>query len=102
MRVGAAEDVEGRDPSVRVELTSLRLFRLNNRPLTLTEKILYGHLENPEQDVERGKAHLRLRAAVRLSPAILELLGADHPLFLQTEGRDSWYISEIMSPGHLS
>ncbi|ORY81810.1 aconitate hydratase [Leucosporidium creatinivorum] len=37
--------------------------RLNNRPLTLTEKILYGHLENPEQDVDRGKAHLRLQAA---------------------------------------
>src|SRR5687768_15066683 len=33
-----------------------------NRPLTLAEKILFGHLDNPEsQAVEAGKAYLMLR-----------------------------------------
>ncbi len=33
-----------------------------NRPLTLAEKILYGHLEDPQnQDLERGKSFLLLR-----------------------------------------
>jgi aconitate hydratase len=33
-----------------------------NRPLTLSEKILYGHLDSPEtQEIERGKSYLRLR-----------------------------------------
>ncbi|CEG66440.1 Putative Aconitate hydratase [Rhizopus microsporus] len=33
-----------------------------NRPLTLSEKIVYGHLDEPEsQDIERGKSYLRLR-----------------------------------------
>ncbi|KAI9486786.1 MAG: aconitate hydratase [Benjaminiella poitrasii] len=33
-----------------------------NRPLTLSEKIVYGHLEEPEtQDIVRGKSYLRLR-----------------------------------------
>lgn len=37
------------------------LFRLQ-RPLTLSEKILYSHLDNArEQDIERGTSYLRLR-----------------------------------------
>lgn len=33
-----------------------------DRPLTLTEKILFGHLDNPQtQALERGKSHLLLR-----------------------------------------
>lgn len=33
-----------------------------NRPLTLSEKILYSHLDQPqEQEIERGKSYLRLR-----------------------------------------
>lgn len=33
-----------------------------NRPLTLSEKILYSHLDEPEkQDIERGTSYLRLR-----------------------------------------
>nr|XP_033785280.1 aconitate hydratase, mitochondrial isoform X2 [Geotrypetes seraphini] len=33
-----------------------------NRPLTLSEKIVYGHLDDPaKQDIERGKTYLRLR-----------------------------------------
>lgn len=32
------------------------------RPLTLSEKILYSHLDKPkEQDIERGASYLRLR-----------------------------------------
>ena len=32
-----------------------------NRPLTLSEKILYGHLDDVEQTIERGSSQLRLR-----------------------------------------
>merc|ERR1711937_678225 len=33
-----------------------------NRPLTLSEKILYGHLDDPQgQDIERGESYLNLR-----------------------------------------
>lgn len=33
-----------------------------NRPLTLSEKIVYGHLDEPaKQEIERGKTYLRLR-----------------------------------------
>ncbi|KAG6837404.1 hypothetical protein H0H93_010022 [Arthromyces matolae] len=33
-----------------------------NRPLTLSEKILYGHLDDPHgQDIERGVSYLKLR-----------------------------------------
>ncbi|GAO46588.1 hypothetical protein G7K_0816-t1 [Saitoella complicata NRRL Y-17804] len=33
-----------------------------NRPLTYSEKVVYGHLDNPhEQDIERGKSYLKLR-----------------------------------------
>lgn len=36
-----------------------------NRPLTLAEKIVYGHLDNPhEQDIERGVSYLKLRPDV--------------------------------------
>jgi len=36
--------------------------RLNNRPLTLAEKVLYSHLDNPhEQEIERGTSYLKLR-----------------------------------------
>ncbi|KAG0181604.1 Aconitate hydratase mitochondrial [Apophysomyces sp. BC1034] len=33
-----------------------------NRPLTMSEKVVYGHLDDPEnQDIERGKSYLKLR-----------------------------------------
>ena len=36
-----------------------------NRPLTLAEKIVYGHLDNPhDQDIERGVSYLKLRPDV--------------------------------------
>lgn len=34
---------------------------LSNRPLTLAEKIVYSHLDDPSQEVVRGKTYLRLR-----------------------------------------
>uniref|UniRef100_A0A1L8EDF9 Aconitate hydratase, mitochondrial n=1 Tax=Haematobia irritans TaxID=7368 RepID=A0A1L8EDF9_HAEIR len=41
-----------------VEIVKSRL----NRPLTLSEKILYSHLDDPKnQDIERGTSYLRLR-----------------------------------------
>ena len=41
------------------------------RPLTLSEKILYGHLDDPHnQDITRGVSYLKLRPDVsfRLPP----------------------------------
>ena len=32
-----------------------------DRPLTLAEKVLFGHLADPEEELERGKAYLQLR-----------------------------------------
>ena len=33
-----------------------------NRPLTLSEKVVYGHLDNPkEQEIKRGSSYLNLR-----------------------------------------
>lgn len=41
--------------------TKILLPRLD-RPLTLSEKIVYGHLDDPaKQEIERGKTYLRLR-----------------------------------------
>jgi aconitate hydratase len=33
----------------------------HNKPLTLSEKILYGHLDDPTTKIERGKTYLKLR-----------------------------------------
>ncbi|KAG5461486.1 MAG: aconitate hydratase, partial [Olpidium bornovanus] len=42
---------------------SLKVVRKRlNRPLTLSEKIVYGHLDDPaEQDIKRGTSYLKLR-----------------------------------------
>ncbi|GAA5872653.1 hypothetical protein JCM8547_003720 [Rhodosporidiobolus lusitaniae] len=60
--------------------------RLNGKPLTLTEKILYGHLENPEgQELERGKSQLRLQSArvaihdANAQMALLQFMSAGIP-----------------------
>ena len=51
------EDVYGR---IDANLKIVRE-RLNNRPLSLSEKILYGHLSDPKnQDIVRGKSFLNL------------------------------------------
>ncbi|CRK93908.1 CLUMA_CG007435, isoform A [Clunio marinus] len=42
----------------RLDVVKKRL----NRPLTMSEKVLYSHLEDPQgQDIERGTSYLRLR-----------------------------------------
>jgi len=42
--------------------TIFEIFCRLNRPLTLSEKILYSHLDEPQtQDIERGTSYLRLR-----------------------------------------
>jgi len=33
----------------------------HNKPLTLAEKVLYGHLDDPSTKIERGKTYLKLR-----------------------------------------
>ena len=40
-----------------------------NRPLTLSEKVLYGHLDDPlNQDIVRGVSYLKLRPDVSIGP----------------------------------
>lgn len=42
-------------------MSVLVLFRLQ-RPLTLAEKVLYGHLDDPKnQEIVRGESYLNLR-----------------------------------------
>lgn len=54
-----------KDKPLSYETTLERLSiakRKLNRPLTLGEKILYGHLDDPQsQDIVRGKSYLKLR-----------------------------------------
>ena len=51
----------------RAELTQGDSYSLK-RPLTLSEKILYGHLDDPvNQDIVRGTSYLKLRPDVRPS-----------------------------------
>src|SRR5689334_10540989 len=39
-----------------------KYFSRLNKPLTLAEKIVYSHLDDPHgQDIERGKSYLKLR-----------------------------------------
>ena len=55
------------------------------RPLTLSEKIVYGHLDDPHnQDIERGNSYLKLRPDVRVlapSPPCAPSERAPPPLF---------------------
>jgi len=49
---------------LRINLWLLTCWRLQ-RPLTLSEKILYGHLDDPHgQDITRGVSYLKLRPDV--------------------------------------
>jgi len=52
------------DPSCFLSCARLK------RPLTLSEKILYGHLDDPfNQDIVRGTSYLKLRPDVSISPS---------------------------------
>ncbi|KAI5747785.1 hypothetical protein M8J77_018516 [Diaphorina citri] len=49
-------------PYGKLEKTLQVIRKRLNRPLTLSEKILYSHIDDPEkQDIERGVSYLRLR-----------------------------------------
>ena len=41
----------------RLEIIRRRL----GRPLTLAEKVLFGHMADPNDELERGEAYLQLR-----------------------------------------
>ncbi|GAM20552.1 hypothetical protein SAMD00019534_037270 [Acytostelium subglobosum LB1] len=64
----------------------LKQFRLHhNKPLTLAEKVLYGHLEDPSTKVERGVTYLKLhpdRVAMQdatAQMAVLQFMSAGLP-----------------------
>lgn len=50
-----------------------------NSKLTFAEKILYSHLDNPEeQDIERGKSYLRIRPdRVAFQDATAQVISSD-------------------------
>jgi aconitate hydratase len=50
-----------------------------DRPFTLSEKILYGHLDDPKaQEIERGKSYLNLRPdRVAMQVKIYIILGCN-------------------------
>lgn len=56
----------------------LYFFSRLNRPLTLSEKIVYGHLDDPHnQDIDRGRTYLRLhpdRVAMQDATAQMAML----------------------------
>lgn len=66
-------------------------FRLK-RPLTLSEKILYGHLDEPDkQDIERGSSYLRLRPdRVAMQDATAQVL-----LFFIAEVSEIWLATKV-------
>jgi aconitate hydratase len=53
---------EGKYFSYDKLLENLKVVRQNlDRPLTLSEKVLYSHLDDPKQNISRGKTYLNLR-----------------------------------------
>ena len=63
-------------PTSFTNIADIRL----NRPLTLAEKIVYGHLDNPhDQDIERGVSYLKLRPDV--SDSLKLTAGKEHKSF---------------------
>ncbi|KAK3654535.1 aconitate hydratase [Elasticomyces elasticus] len=68
-----ASTVEARTPPYTLLLKRLHEVRrlLPNRPLTLAEKILFSHLDNPEESLLEGTnngADIRARATLKLKP----------------------------------
>lgn len=60
-RRGSAVGVHATDFTRKHQSAICILYRLN-RPLTLSEKIVYGHLDDPHgQEIDRGRTYLRLR-----------------------------------------
>lgn len=50
------------------------------RPLTLSEKVLYGHLDDPKnQDIKRGESYLLLRPdRVAMQDATAQVIAGGH------------------------
>jgi len=78
-----------------VEIVKKRL----NRPLTLAEKILYGHLDDPHnQDIERGKSYLNLRPdRVAMQDATAQMA----ILQFMVSGRDAVSVPSTVHCDHL-
>ncbi len=56
-------------PVFTVDLSGFLSCARLKRPLTLSEKILYGHLDDPHnQDIVRGVSYLKLRPDVSIRP----------------------------------
>ena len=59
-----------------------------NRPLTYSEKIVYGHLDDPQnQDIVRGVSYLKLRPDVRRAYLILHLRPLTYVLYSVSPAR---------------
>ncbi len=68
------------------------------RPLTLAEKVLFGHLADPEEELERGKAYLQLRpdrVAMQDATAQMALLQ------FMLSGRDTTAVPTTVHCDHL-
>ncbi|EFA75175.1 aconitase [Heterostelium album PN500] len=87
---GGAAPMSRLEPNKKVNYEGidkkLKQFRLHhNKPLTLAEKILYGHLEDPSTKVERGITYLKLhpdRVAMQdatAQMAVLQFMSAGLP-----------------------
>ncbi len=69
-----------------------------DRPLTLAEKVLFGHLADPEAELERGKAYLQLRpdrVAMQDATAQMALLQ------FMLSGRDTTAVPSTVHCDHL-
>jgi len=68
------------------------------RPLTLAEKVIFGHLADPEDELERGKAYLQLRpdrVAMQDATAQMALLQ------FMLSGRDTTAVPSTVHCDHL-
>ncbi len=78
----------------RLEVVRTRL----GRPLTLAEKVLFGHLADPEQKLERGTAYLQLRPdRVALQDATAQMA----LLQFMLSGRDTTAVPSTVHCDHL-
>lgn len=52
---------------------------LDNRPLTLAEKVVYSHLTNPEETIPvRGETYLKLSPGKSIKDRLLEITADVH------------------------
>ncbi len=78
----------------RLEVVKKRL----GRPMTLAEKVLFGHLADPDEELDRGKAYLQLRpdrVAMQDATAQMALLQ------FMLSGRDTTAVPSTVHCDHL-